>query len=181
MILMIAVSVYLYFNQEAGQDTDGLSEEAIDQVQDDVIVDEPPVRISQGRVMGIKNEKREWLIEADIVSIAEDRQTTIFENIREMIIYKEEEPHLRIMANSCIANLLTNDMEFVGEVVMTAENGNSLSGERILWHSEEERISSDDEVELFVDDHYIVAGGLSSNMEMTRIDFYARTSVTIKL
>lgn len=180
VILIISVILFYNFFNRSPEETMS-PEEAIEQVQDNIIVDEPPVRIEGGKVLGIKNEKKEWLIEADTVSIAEDRQNTLFEDIKRMIIYKNEEPNLTISADTSIANMQNKDMELNGNVVISNENGDSLRGEKVFWHSEEQRLSSNDKVELKVDDHYIVAGGLSTNMDMTQIELTNRVTVTMKL
>ncbi len=180
VILIISVILFYNFFNRSPEETMS-PEEAIEQVQDNIIVDEPPVRIEGGKVLGIKNEKKEWLIEADTVSIAEDRQNTLFEDIKQMIIYKNEEPNLTISADTSIANMQNKDMELNGNVVISNENGDSLRGEKVFWHSEEQRLSSNDKVELKVDDHYIVAGGLSTNMDMTQIELTNRVTVTMKL
>ncbi|HKK83614.1 MAG TPA: LPS export ABC transporter periplasmic protein LptC, partial [Atribacterota bacterium] len=141
------ISVILFYNFYNRTPEETMSpEEAIEQVQDDIIVDEPPVRIEGGKVLGIKNEKKEWLIEAETVSIAEDRQSTLFEDIKRMIIYKNEEPNLTISADTSIANMQSKDIELNGNVVISNENGDSLRGEKVLWHSEEQRLSSNDKV-----------------------------------
>ncbi len=157
------------------------SENTIDQVVDDIIIHEPPVRIEQGEVLGIKDEKKVWLIEADSISIAQDRESTLFENIKQMIIFKDEEPHLTISAKRCIANMKSKDMELNGNVIISKENGDSLRGERIFWHSEEERLLSNEQVELHIDDNYIVAGSFSTNMEVTQIELYNGVKVIMKL
>jgi LPS export ABC transporter protein LptC len=180
IILIIGVILfYNFFNRSPEQTMS--PEEAIEQVQDDIIVDEPPVRIAQGQVIGIRDEKKEWIIEAGNISIAEDRESTLFEDIKQMIIYKNEEPNLTISADTSIANMQNKDMELNGNVVISNDNGDSLKGEKVFWHSEEQRLSSNDEVELKVDDHYIIAGGLSTNMEMTQIELTNRVTVTMKL
>jgi LPS export ABC transporter protein LptC len=182
LAVVLIVGVYLFYNYHKSSPQGTMSpEEAIDQVQDDVIVHEPPVRIDQGEVLGIKDEKKEWLIEADTISIDEDRESTIFENIKRMIIYKDEEPHLTISAQRCIANMKSKDMELNGKVIIFTEDGDSLKGERVFWHSEEQRLSSNERVELQVDDHYIIAGGLSTNMEMTQLELINRVTVIMKL
>ena len=156
-------------------------EEAIEQVEDDIIIDEPPVQIKQGQVIGINDEEKEWLIEADTITIAEDRQNTLFTDIKKMVIFKEEKPHLTISAEKCIANMQNNNMELNGDVVILTEDGDYLKGEKIFWHSKEKRISSEDYVELQFDEHYIVAGGVYSNMEMTKLELINGVTVMMKL
>ena len=180
--VILIISVIIFYNYYKGTPEETMSpEEAIEQVQDDIIVDEPPVRIEQGQVIGIRDEKKEWLIEAGTISIAKDRESTLFKDITQMTIYKNEEPNLTISADTSIANMQSKDIELNGNVVISNENGDSLRGEKVLWHSEEQRLSSNDKVELQVDDKYIVAGGISTNMEMTQIELTDRVTVTMKL
>ncbi len=182
LAIILVIGVILFYNYYKRTPEDTMSpEEAIEQVEDDVIVDEPPVRIEQGQVIGIRDEKKEWLIEAGTISIAEDRESTLFEDIKQMIIYKNEEPNLTISADTSIANMQNKDMELNGNVVISNDNGDSLRGEKVFWHSEDQRLSSEDKVELEVDDLYIVAGGISTNMEMTQLELTNRVTVTMKL
>jgi LPS export ABC transporter protein LptC len=181
IILIICVAVYYFFFHDNSPEESISPEEAIEQVEDEVIVDEPPVNIKEGQVLGIKGEKKEWLIEAEKISIAEDRESTVFESIKQMVIFKEEEPHLTISAEKCIANMQSKDMELNGNVIISNDDGDSLMGEKILWHSEEQRLSSNDRIELQVEDKFIVAGGISTNMEMTQIEMYKRVTVVMKL
>lgn len=184
ILIVFIISGYLayrYYYKPPDDDNKLSPEEAMEQVVDDIIIHEPPVRIDQGQVLGIKDEKKEWMIEADSISIAQDRENTLFENIREMIIFKEEEPSLTISAQKCIANMYTKDMELSGGVVITKENGDYLKGERVFWHSDDERLSSSEQVELQVDDNHIIAGGFSANKEMTRLELFDGARVTMKL
>lgn len=179
VLIIGGILFYNFFNKSPEVSTN--PEEEIEKVKDDIIIDEPPVNIESGKIIGTKNEKKEWLIEADTIRIAEDRITTSFEEIKQMIIYKDNEPHLTIVAETCIANMQSKDMELNGNVIISTEEGDSLMGEKIFWHSEDQRLSSPNKVELKVDDHHIVAGGISSNMEMTNIQLNNRVTVTMKL
>ena len=183
VIIALVIGAYLfyhfYYNNSSKEKMP--SEDAIDQVVDDIIIHEPPVRIEQGEVLGIKDEKKEWLIEADSISIAQDRESTLFENIKQMIIFKNEIPHLTITAEKCIANMQSKDMELEGNVIISKEDGDSLRGERVFWHSEEERLLSNELVELQVDDNLIVAGSFSANKEMTQLELYNGVTVIMKL
>lgn len=173
--------IYHYYYKLPDDDNKLSPEEAMEQVVDDIIIHEPPVRIDQGQVLGIKDEKKEWMIEADSISIAQDRENTLFENIREMIIFKDEEPSLTISAQKCIANMYTKDMELSGGVVITKEDGDYLKGERVFWHSDDERLSSSEQVELQVDNNHIIAGSFSANKEMTQLELFDGARVTMKL
>ena len=184
ILIVFIISGYLayrYYYKPPDDDNKLSPEEAMEQVVDDIIIHEPPVRIDQGQVLGVKDEKKEWMIEADSISIAQDRENTLFENIREMIIFKDEEPSLTISAQKCIANMYTKDMELSGGVVITKEDGDYLKGERVFWHSDDERLSSSEQVELQVDDNHIIAGGFSANKEMTQLELFDGARVTMKL
>ena len=183
VIIALIIGAYLfyhfYYNNSSKEKMP--TEDAIDQVVDDIIVHEPPVRIEQGEVLGIKDEKKEWLIEADSISIGQDRESTLFENIKQMIIFKDEVPHLTITAEKCIANMQSKDMELKGNVVISKEDGDFLRGERVFWYSGEERLLSNEQIELQVDGNYIVAGSFSSNKEMSQLELYNRVTVIMKL
>ena len=184
ILIVFIISGYLayrYYYKPPDDDNKLSPEEAMEQVVDDIIIHEPPVRIDQGQVLGVKDEKKEWMIEADSISIAQDRENTLFENIRKMIIFKDEEPSLTISAQKCIANMYTKDMELSGGVVITKEDGDYLKGERVFWHSDDERLSSSEQVELQVDDNHIIAGGFSANKEMTQLELFDGARVTMKL
>ena len=181
VVLVIGAYLFYHFYYNNSSKDKMAPEDAIDQVVDDIIIHEPPVRIEQGEVLGIKDEEREWLIEADSISIAQDREGTLFENIKRMIIFKDGEPHLTISAQRCIANMKSKDMELNGNVVISKEDGDSLKGERIFWHSIEERLLSNEQVELHIDDNYIVAGSFSTNKEMTQLELYNGVTVIMKL
>ena len=89
LIIVLVVGVilsYLFYNNSSKDKIS--SEEAIDRVVDNIIIHEPPVRIEQGEVLGIKNEKKEWLILADSISIAEDARKTLIEILKKDNIYK---------------------------------------------------------------------------------------------
>ena len=183
VIIALIIGAYLfyhfYYNNSSKEKMP--TEDAIDQVVDDIIIHEPPVRIEQGEVLGIKDEKKEWLIEADSISIGQDRESTLFENIKQMIIFKDEVPHLTITAEKCIANMQSKDMELKGNVVISKEDGDFLRGERVFWYSGEERLLSNEQIELQVDGNYIVAGSFSSNKEMSQLEVYNRVTVIMKL
>jgi LPS export ABC transporter protein LptC len=183
VIIALIIGAYLfyhfYYNNSSKEKMP--TEDAIDQVVDDIIIHEPPVRIEQGEVLGIKDEKKEWLIEADSISIGQDRESTLFENIKQMIIFKDEVPHLTITAEKCIANMQSKDMELKGNVVISKEDGDFLRGERVFWYSGEERLLSNEQIELQVDGNYIVAGSFSSNKEMSQLELYNRVTVIMKL
>ena len=183
VIIALIIGAYLYYHFYYNNSSKEKmpTEDAIDQVVDDIIIHEPPVRIEQGEVLGIKDEKKEWLIEADSISIGQDRESTLFENIKQMIIFKDEVPHLSITAEKCIANMQSKDMELKGNVIISKEDGDSLRGERVFWYSEEERLLSNEMVELQVDDNLIVAGSFSANKEMTQLELYNRVTVIMKL
>lgn len=181
VILVIGAYLFYHFYYHDTSKEKMPSEDSIDQIGDEIIIHEPPVRIEQGEVVGIKNEKKEWLIEADSISIGQDRESTLFENIKHMIIFKDEVPHLTITADKCIANMQSKDMELKGSVIISKEDGDSLRGERVFWHSEEERLLSSELIELQVEDNIIIAGSFSANKEMSQLELYNGVTVIMKL
>jgi LPS export ABC transporter protein LptC len=156
IILAIALSFYFIYNKGKGGDT-GKTEEEIEETEEDIEVREAPVKIEKGTVVGVKAGEREWEIEADKISLAEDRKKTIFENIKKAVIFKDDEPYLNIQLNKCIADMGSKSMELVGEVVIETKEGDILKGDRFYWDSEEETLASLEPVELIVKENNITA------------------------
>jgi hypothetical protein len=44
----------------------------------------------------MKAGEKEWEIEADKISLAEDRKRTIFEKIKKAVIFKDNEPYVML-------------------------------------------------------------------------------------
>ncbi|MCG2822052.1 MAG: LPS export ABC transporter periplasmic protein LptC, partial [Candidatus Atribacteria bacterium] len=181
MILAIAISFYIIYNR--GKDGDrGKAEEEIEEFEEeDIEVNEAPVKIEKGTVVGMKAGKKEWEIEADKISLAEDRKKTIFEKIKKAVIFKDNEPYLNIKLNKCIADMGSKSMELVGEVVIETKEGDILKGERFYWDSEEETLTSLEPVELIVKENNIIADWLVSDVELNKLELQGNVKVTIKL
>ncbi|MCG2761604.1 MAG: LPS export ABC transporter periplasmic protein LptC [Candidatus Atribacteria bacterium] len=181
MILAIAISFYIIYNR--GKDGDrGKAEEEIEEFEEeDIEVNEAPVKIEKGTVVGMKAGKKEWEIEADKISLAEDRKKTIFEKIKKAVIFKDNEPYLNIKLNKCIADMGSKSMELVGEVVIETKEGDILKGERFYWDSEEETLASLEPVELIVKENNIIADWLVSDVELNKLELQGNVKVTFKI
>jgi len=182
IILALIIGIifgYNYFQQDTEETVS--PEEAIDVVVDDVVVDEPPVNISEGTIVGIKDEKKEWMIEAGNVEIAEDRKRTVFSEVKEMLIFKDDKPELDVKALEFIADMQTKNIEFIGEVVITNNNGDILRGEHFYWDSFEEKLISWDSVNIQFEEINITAGSLSTNVEMDQLVLKDGVTVNMKL
>jgi LPS export ABC transporter protein LptC len=180
IILAIALSFYFIYNKGKGGDT-GKTEEEIEETEEDIEVREAPVKIEKGTVVGVKAGEREWEIEADKISLAEDRKKTIFENIKKAVIFKDDEPYLNIQLNKCIADMGSKSMELVGEVVIETKEGDILKGDRFYWDSEEETLASLEPVELIVKENNITADWLVSDVELNKLELQGNVKVTFKI
>ena len=152
LIIILAIALSFYFIYNRGKDGDaGKTEEENEEFEEEEIeINEAPVKIEQGTVVGMKAGEKEWEIEADKISLAEDRKRTIFEKIKKAVIFKDNEPYLNIRLNKCIADMGSKSMELVGEVIIETKEGDILKGERFYWDSEEETLASLEPVELIV-------------------------------
>ncbi|GAG19393.1 unnamed protein product, partial [marine sediment metagenome] len=135
----------------------------------------------KGTVVGMKAGEKEWEIEADKISLAEDRKKTIFEKIKKAVIFKDNEPHLNIQLNKCIADMGSKSMELVGDVIIETEEGDILKGERFYWDSEEETLASLEPVELTVKENNITADWLISGVELNKLELQGNVKVTFKI
>ena len=181
IILAIAISFYFIYNRGKDKDT-GKAEEEIEEIEDeDIEVNEAPVKIEKGTVIGMKAGKKEWEIEANKISLAEDRKRTIFEEIKKAVIFKDNEPFLNIQLNKCIADMGSKSMELVGEVVIETKEGDILKGERFYWDSEEETLASLEPVELIVKENNIIADWLVSDVELNKLELQGNVKVTFTI
>ncbi len=185
IILIIILSIILfsfYFIYNKGKDKGMVqTEEEIEETEEYVEVKEAPVQIEKGMVIGIKDGQKEWEIEADKISLAEDRKKTIFEKIKKTVIFKDNEPYLNIQLNKCIADMGNKSMELVGDVVIETKEGDVLKGDRFYWDSEEETLASLEPVELIVKENNITADWLTSDVELNKLELQGNVKVTFKI
>lgn len=180
LILIIVLSLSFYFIYKE-KEKGAVQTEEIEETEEYVEVKEAPVQIEKGIVTGIKDGQKEWEIEADKISLAEDRKKTIFENIKKAVIFKDDEPYLNIKLNIAVADMGSKSMELVGDVVIETKEGDILKGDRFFWDSEEETIASLEPVELIVKENNITADWLISDIELNKLELQGNVKVTFKI
>ena len=182
LIIILAIALSFYFIYNKGKDKGMVqTEEEIEETEEYVEVKEAPVQIEKGMVIGIKDGQKEWEIEADKISLAEDRKKTIFEKIKKTVIFKDNEPYLNIQLNKIIADMGNKSMELVGDVVIETKEGDVLKGDRFYWDSEEETLASLEPVELIVKENNITADWLTSDVELNKLELQGNVKVTFKI
>jgi len=182
LIIILAIALSFYFIYNKGRDGNVVqTEKEIEETEEDIIVNEAPVKIEQGLVVGMKEGKKEWEIEADRISLAKDRKKTIFEQIKKMVIFKDNEPNLNIQLNQCIADMGSKNMELVGDVVIETKEGDILKGDRFFWDSREETLNSLDPVEVMVKENKITADQLYTDSELNNLKLTGNVKVTFKI
>lgn len=181
LIIILALTLSLYFIYNGKNKSSVQKEEVIEETEEDIVVQEAPVKIEKGTVVGIKQGKKEWEIEADKISLGEDRKKTIFEQINRATIFKESKPHLQVQLNKCIADMDSNSMELIGDVVIESEEGDILKGNWFFWDSKNEKLSSIEPVEVIAKDNRITADQFSTDIELNNLEFSGNVNVTIKI
>ena len=182
IVLIIVLSVSLYFVYKERNKSKIRTEAIIEEIEEEEIeVNEAPVKIEKGSVVGMKQGKKEWEIEADKISLGEDRKKTIFENISKAVIFKNNQPHLKIQLTKCIADMGSNNMELLGDVVIESEEGDILKGNWFLWDSKGEKLSSIEPVEVITKENRITANQLYTDIELNNLEFSGNVNVTIRL
>jgi len=177
LIIILAIAISFYFIYNKGKDKGMVqTEEEIE--EEDIEINEAPVKIEKGTVVGMKAGEKEWEIEADKISLAEDRKRTIFEKIKKAVIFKDNEPYLNIRLNKCIADMGSKSMELVGDVVIETKEGDILKGDRFFWDSGEETLASLEPVELIVKENNITADWLISDVELNKLELQGNVKVT---
>jgi LPS export ABC transporter protein LptC len=180
IIIILAIALSFYFIYNKGKDgSTGKTEEEIEEFEEeDIEINEAPVKIEKGTVVGMKAGEKEWEIEAEKISLAEDRKRTIFEKIKKAVIFKDNEPYLNIQLNKCIADMGNKSMELVGDVIIETKEGDILKGERFYWDSEEETLASLEPVELIVKENNITADWFVSDVELNKLELQGNVKVT---
>jgi len=181
VILVAALAFYFIYNKGKDGEADKTEKEIEEVEEEDIEINEAPVKIEQGIVVGMKAGKKEWEIEADKVSLAEDRKKTIFEKIKKAVIFKDNEPHLNIKLNKCIADMGSKSMELVGDVIIETREGDILKGNRFFWDSGEETLASLEPVELIVKENNITADWLISDVELNKLELQGNVKVSFKI
>jgi len=181
LIIILALTLSLYFIYNGKNKSSVQTKEVIEETEEDIVVQEAPVKIEKGTVAGIKQGKKEWEIEADKISLGEDRKKTIFEQINRATIFKENKPHLQVQLNQCIADMESNSMELIGDVVIKSEEGDILKGDRFFWDSKNEKLTSIEPVEVIAKENRIIANQFSTDIELNNLEFSGNVKVTIKL
>jgi len=180
LIIILAIALSFYFIYNKGKDGGKVqTEEEIEEFEEeDIVINEAPVKIEQGTVIGMKAGEKEWEIEADKISLAEDRKKTTFEKIIKMVFFKDNEPYLNVQLNKCIADMGSKSIKLVGDVVIETKEGDILRGDRFFWNSEEETLSSLEPVELTVKENNITADRLISDVELNKLELQGNVKVT---
>ena len=183
IVLIIVLSVSFYFVYRARNKSKINTESVVmeDIEEEEIVVNEAPVKIEKGKVVGMKQGKKEWEIEAEKISLGEDRRKTIFEKISKAIIFKDNKPYLKIQLSKCIADMGSNNMELFGDVVIESEEGDILKGNRFFWDSKGEKLSSIEPVEVIAKENVIKANQLYTDIELNNLEFSGNVDVTIRL
>ena len=179
--MAIALSFYFIYNRGKDRGTIQTEEEIEEFEEEDIEINEAPVKIEKGTVVGMKSGEKEWEIEADKISLAKDRKRTVFEKIKKAVIFKDNKPHLNIQLDICIADMGSKSMELVGDVVIETREGDILKGDRFYWDSEEESLASLEPVELIVKENNITADWLISDIELNKLELQGNVKVTFKI
>lgn len=183
LIIILAIAISFYFIYNKGKDGGKVqTEEEIEEFEEeDIVINEAPVKIEQGTVIGMKAGEKEWEIEAEKISLAEDRKKTTFEKIIKMVFFKDNEPYLNVQLNKGIADMGNKSIKLVGDVVIETKEGDILKGERFYWDSEKETLSSLEPVELTVKENNITADRLISDVELNKLRLQGNVKVTFKI
>jgi len=182
IIILALVILSFYFTCKKGDNKNNTqTKEEIGESEEDIEVNEAPVKIEKGVVVGMKEGKKEWEIEAGEISLGKYRNKTIFEKIKRAVIFKDNQSNLKVKAKKCIAEMDSKNMELIGDVVIETEKGDILKGERFYWNSEEEKLTSLEPVEIMVKENKITADELSTDAELNDLELKGNVKVTFKI
>jgi len=182
LIIILVLALLFYFFYYKGKDKNtSEKEEKIEEVEEEIIVDEAPVKIEKGSVIGVKEGKKEWEIKADKISLGKDRKDTIFEYIEKIIIFKDEQLSLNITADKCVAEMDNNNMELSGNVIIETKEGDTIKGDKFFWNAEEKILTSRSSVKIKTKDNNITANVLSTDAELNELKLKGNVKVAFKI
>ncbi len=181
IILTSGIYSYFFYSKEKEKKIGQSDLETVEIEEEEVIVDEAPVKIEQGKVIGMKGGVKEWEIEAEKISLAQDRKMTVFEKIKKAVIFRDNEPYWNIQLEKCIADMGTNNMELVGGVIFESKEGDVLKGDRFYWNSLDQILLSLEPVELLVEENQITADWMTTDVELNKLELEGKVQVILKL
>lgn len=112
---------------------------------------------------------RVWVLEADHARIYEEADRVETSDVRVDFHGEDGELQSTLTADAGILLRRTNDIEAIGRVVVTAEDGTVLRTDRLAWNERVGRISTESPVEIIKDDDVMTGVGMESNPDLTNI------------
>jgi LPS export ABC transporter protein LptC len=99
----------------------------------------------------------------------------------ELIAYDEEEkPLLNLKAKKGRLDLNTNNVEVEGAVIITSSEGAKFTTEKLKWIAKEEKLVTDEEIEMSKDNILIRGKGLEADRNLEKIEIKENIRIEIK-
>lgn len=133
----------------------------------------PQLVINKFSITATNSGKIEWIFYARKAVVFEDKNLVEADEIKIdfFLDKKGKEISSHLTAKKGNVNTKSNDMEAEGNVVLTAESGNTLFTEKVKWISAAQKFSTEDAVKVEKKDSVITGIGMEAdpNLENVRI------------
>lgn len=91
------------------------------------------LRLDNVELAGRSDGNRAWQMQAKQVEVSTDRQTTVFRNISNCVVYDHEEPAASLRAAKVTYSSFNRDLVAEGGIKMTADNKMSVGTNTLRW------------------------------------------------
>jgi len=126
----------------------------------------PDQQISSFTLRQTSDGELVWELVAELAKVWDNEHLTIASN--PVVDFYQEERHTAILtADEGTVNMLSNDMEARGGVVVTSDEGAILRTEILSWDAREEKLFTDEPVSFEKDGTVIHGEGFESNSDLT--------------
>lgn len=163
--ILLGLSLFFYFQPTFYQPTPGV---------------EYQIRIAEGEVVGRSGGEVRWRL---FLEEMEDMDGDVM-HFKEGVygeFYREDEVEYTITSNEVIYYTKKGDIEFLGSVVLTTEEGDRLLSEHLLWDDKEETLESPGPVRLLVGKSILRAARMKGYYQDDIFDFFDDVTLEVLL
>jgi len=129
----------------------------------------PDQEIDHFTLTQTREADRLWVLRAVHARIYEKADRVETSNVRIDFYGDNDEVQSTLTADYGTLLRRTNDIEAIGNVVVTAEDGTILKTEKLAWNERLGKISTEEEVEITKGDDVMTGVGMESDPDLTNI------------
>jgi LPS export ABC transporter protein LptC len=126
--------------------------------------DSPDMRLEKIRFVEDKHGRKTWELEAKSIQQYQDQNIVMLEEVK-VTIYTEEGQSFVLSGRQGKIHQNTKDMELVGDVVLTSNDGYRLKTHSVAYHHHDRKVTTSDSVEIEGKQIRLVGRGMLVDLE----------------